>query len=220
MDHQATLCVRCGYPARGLQHQPHPRCPECGCDRPATTEEPGTITETIAGLLSPRATMLAAVARTDRLLWPTLRNLSIACVLAAAVIVWTWLIDPIRGVFAQPMLAFTTLLHLVIVVASMLLMLGLVALACEHALVAAVVRLLRLAQPMRIAAKVGSISALSLAVIAGGTLVLVGLAHLTGLNETLTEALPAGGLVVGALSSLRTTLAGFWTAGLLRDAAW
>lgn len=219
MGDQAPLCVRCGYSARGLESPTH-ACPECGHTAPGPIDDQVGIAETIAAVIRPRGAMLMACARSDRLLGSTIRNLTIACVLASIVIIWTWLIDPIRAVFGQPLLAATTLFHLVLVLTLGLVLLGAAALAFEHAAVSVCIRLMRMAQAPRVAARVTSISTLSLLVIAGLTLVIVAAARLSGLDDSIGDALPAGGLVAGALSWFRTTLAGLWTAGLLRDAAW
>jgi hypothetical protein len=154
------------------------------------------------------------------MLRPAARNLAAAAVMAGAALVWAWLLDPIRGVLAKPLEAVTILFHLTFLAALALAVLGACLIAFEHAAVLTASRLMRVAHPGLIARRIAALSTGGLALGAAAMLALVAVVRVSGLDGLLADGLPFGGVIAGVVSSLRTTAAGVWTAGLLRDAGW
>lgn len=215
MADQSPLCVRCGYPARGLEAAD---CPECGLNRDAAP--PTASLETARLVVSPRRGLLGLLWREQDSMRRAGLNVCIASTLAAAAVVWTWLIDPIRGSLAQPLSAVTTLFHLVFVVALALALLASTLIAFEHAAVLIVTRLMHVAKAKLLAWRISSISTFGLLLGGAATLALVAAVKLTGLEGTIADMLPAGGALAGMVAWMRSMAAGVWAAGLLRDAGW
>ncbi|MEO1718306.1 MAG: hypothetical protein AAFR76_14490 [Planctomycetota bacterium] len=215
MADQPPLCVRCGYPARGLET---PECPECGCDRqPATLSKP---IETAKLVVSPRTGVLGLIWREQDSLGRLYINLAAASTLAAMAIVWTWLIDPIRASLLEPISAVTTLFQLVFVIAIVLCAVATLLVMFEHAAVFLLARLLHVAKARLIALRVSSISTVGLVVGGAATLAIVAAVRLLGVEGILADTLPAGGAVAGLVTWMRSMSAGLWAACLLRDAGW
>lgn len=215
MANQPPLCVRCGYPARGLETTD---CPECGQNREAVQRSRPSQTAQL--LLSPRRGVLGLIWREQDSLGRLWFNLGAASTLAAAAIVWAWLLEPIRGSLAEPLSAATTLFHLIFVVALVLCAVGTVLVMFEHAAVFLVARLMHVARARLVAWRVSSISTVGLAFGGAATLAIVASVRLLGLDGALAETLPAGGALAGLVTWMRSMTAGVWAAGLLRDAGW
>ncbi|MEM9167692.1 MAG: hypothetical protein AAGB48_11815 [Planctomycetota bacterium] len=216
MEDLAPLCVRCGYAARGLES---PICPECGVllEAPA---RPTAVTETIRLVAAPRRAVLELLWRDGARLPQTLLRLAVASTLIGAAMVWLWLIDPIRGALSDPIGGTTVLFHLVFVLALGLTLIGAVLLACEHAAVLAVARLLRFTHAGTVAWRISSISTIALMAGAAVVLGLVTLVKVSGWHGPAADLLPIGGVMTGVISWFRSITAGLWAAGLLRDAGW
>lgn len=215
MGEHAPLCGRCGYPTRGLDRH---RCPECGVDeQPAAGCKPGT---GLVSVLHPRRACLATVWRNGATLRPAARNIGASAVMGGGALVWAWLLDPISGVLARPFEAMTILFHLTFLAALALAVLGTCLIAFEHAAVLTASRMMRVSQPGRVARRIAALSTDGLALGAAAMLALVAVVRFSGLEGALADGLPLGGVIMGVASSLRTTAAGVWAAGLLRDAGW
>lgn len=215
MADQPPLCVRCGYPARGLDTSD---CPECGCSR--DTAPPSAAMETARLVVSPRRGLLGLLWRDQDSLARLWVNLGIASTLAASAIVWAWLVDPLRGALAEPLNAATMLFHLVFLVALVLCAAGTVLVMFEHAAVFLVARIMHVARAKLVAWRVASISTVGLAVGGAATLGIVAVVRFFGLDGVLGDTLPAGGAVAGLVTWMRSMSAGLWAALLLRDAGW
>lgn len=215
MADQSPLCVRCGYPARGLET---PSCPECGSDRDGPRSSPPM--ETARLVTSPRRGLLGLLWREQDCARRAWINLAAASTLAGGAIVWAWLVDPIRGALAEPMSAITTLFHLVFLVALVLGVAASVLIALEHTAVLLIARLMHIARARLVAARVSSISTVGLVLGGAATFGIVAVVRLTGIEGALADTLPAGGALAGMISWLRSMTAGLWAAGLLRDAGW
>ncbi|MEO1535660.1 MAG: hypothetical protein AAFS11_08905 [Planctomycetota bacterium] len=215
MADQPPLCVRCGYPSRGLETND---CPECGCGREAAA--PSRPIETAQLVVSPRRGVLWLLWREQDSLARLYINLGAASTLAATAIVWAWLIEPIRGALAEPVSAATTLFQLVFVIAFVLCAVGTLLVMFEHAAVFAVARLMHIAKARLIAQRVSSISTIGLVIGGGATLAIVAAVKLLGIDGILADTLPAGGAVAGLVTWMRSMSAGLWAAALLRDAGW
>lgn len=213
MADQPPLCVRCGYPARGLETND---CPECGCDRQGIARSRPA--ETAQLVVAPRRGVLGLMWRENDNLGRLWFNLAAASTLAAAAIVWAWLVDPIRGALAEPMSAATTLFQLIFVVALALGTAATVLVMFEHAAVFLVARFMHVAKARLVAWQVSSISTVGLAFGGAVTLVIVAMVKLLGLDGIVADTLPAGGALAGLLTWMRSMTAGLWAAGLLRDA--
>jgi hypothetical protein len=215
MADQPPLCVRCGYPARGLDT---PDCPECGVDRETAPRSAAVGTAQL--VVSPKRGALELLWRDRDSLGRLWINLGIASTLAATAIVWAWLVDPLRGSLAKPLDAATMLFHLVFLVALVLCAAGTALVMFEHAAVFVVARLLHIARAKLVAWRVASISTIGLAVGGAATLAIVAAVRVLGLDGVLGDTLPAGGAVAGLVTWLRSMSAGLWAALLLRDAGW
>ncbi len=215
MADQPPLCVRCGYPARGLETTD---CPECGCNRGEAA--PSRSIETARLVVAPRTGVLALVWREQDSLGRLWVNLGAASTLAAGAIVWAWLIDPIRGALAEPLSAVTTLFQLVFVIALTLGSIGTLLVLFEQAAVFLVARIMHVGKAGLVASRVASISTVGLAFGGAATLAIVAAVKLLGLDGILADTLPAGGALAGLVAWMRSMTAGLWAAAMLRDAGW
>ncbi|MEO1583387.1 MAG: hypothetical protein AAFR96_02305 [Planctomycetota bacterium] len=215
MADQPPLCVRCGYPARQLESS---CCPECGAGLRPTPRSP--LAEAARSVIDARRAALGLLWRDGKTHRRLAFNIVLASALLASAVVWTWLLDPVRGALREPLSAITTVFHLVFVVSLALCCVGSLVVAFEHTVIALIARILHVGRAGVIAARVSSISSFGLVV--GGLLafLLVAGLQMTGSDGLIAGVLPAGGFAAGVVSWVRSTAAGLWAAGLLRDAGW
>jgi hypothetical protein len=216
MHEASALCVRCGYPARGVEDR---ACPECGQGR-VRPGPAGRLDRFAMYVWTPRVGLLRELARpggSGRWAW----HLITASLIAGAGVVWACLIDAIRGTLQDPVQGVVVLAQLTLVCGLLVAAgLGLLVLA-EHAAVAVALRWRR---GLRTGSASGLLSArltsyasqglpagavCTLALVAGGEV--IGLAGVVAL-------LPVVGLLAGVGLSLRAFMAALWTAARLREA--